>query len=57
MYDWLQTENKIDLSYDINLLHTLKLMPEAVLNTSSLCHCTFCLSPSSLHVLQESHLY
>lgn len=42
-----KSENEIILSYDINLLHTLKLMPEAVLNFSSLLHCMFCLFPSS----------
>lgn len=33
-----KSENKNDLGYDINLLHPLKLMPEAVL-TPSLCYC------------------
>lgn len=34
-----KSKNEIDLSHDINLLYTLKLMPEAVLNSSSLLHC------------------
>lgn len=34
-----KSKNEIELSQDINLLHTLTLMPEAVLNSSSLLHC------------------
>lgn len=41
-----KSENKIDLCYDINLLYTLKLMPEAVLNSFSQL-----LFPLPLHVL------
>lgn len=51
-----KSENETDLSYDINLLHTLKLMLEAVLN-SSFCHCMFCLFSSSSHILWDAHFY
>lgn len=44
--------NETYLSYDINLLHTLKLMPEAVLNFCSLLHCMFCSLRHPPHVLQ-----
>lgn len=44
------SENEIDLSYDINLLHTLKLMPEAGL------HSSFCL-PLVTACLSDAHRY
>lgn len=37
-------EHKNNLGYDVNLLPPLKLMPEAVLGSSSLCHRTLCLN-------------
>lgn len=49
------SENEIDLSYDINLLHILKLMPGAGLH-SSFCHGTFCL-PLVTACLSDAHPY
>lgn len=49
------SENEIDLSYDINLLPTLTLMPEAGLH-SSFCHGTFCL-PRVTACLSDAHRY
>lgn len=49
-----KSENKNDLGYDINLLHPLKLMPEAVLTPSLCLHVQS--FPSSWHVVQDAHL-
>lgn len=49
------SENEIDLSYDMNLLHVLKLMPEAGLH-SSFCHGTFRL-PLATACLSDTHHY
>jgi hypothetical protein len=49
-----KSENTNDLDYGINLLHSLKLMPEAVCSSSSICHCMVCLFPS-WPAVQDAH--